>query len=233
MNTLFEWKHDYVLQCLTRAFGIYGLFCIQCWLPVLPYLCLGAGWQESSGCHCTATKANGLHLQGHHQQRWRHDHLTQPLSGCIWSTGYSSGPYCSRRMQADWRGSKESYEDNQRPGEPALRGKTKRSYSSSPSRRDITSPWRKEGSGARYYSIPTFKRWMKNRWRLFLHKETHGKGKRQQVQVALGEVPPQHKKVIFQSDNSWSLEQPPQGCDGLPTAGSFQDTVEQVLDNLT
>lgn len=112
------------------------------------------------------------------------------------------------------------------------RGKTKRSYSSSPSRRDITSSWRKEGSGAQYHSIPTFKRWIKSRWGLFFHKETHGKGKRQQVQVALGEVPSQHKKVIFQSDNRL-LEQPPQGCDGLPIAGSFQDTIEQMLDNLT
>lgn len=87
-------------------------------------------------------------------------------------------------------------------GEPALRGKTKRSYFSSPSGRDITSPSRREGSGAPYHSIPPLKGWIKRGWRLSLHKETHGEGKGQQLPVALGEVSSQGKKGIFQSDNS-------------------------------
>ncbi|KAK4833026.1 LOW QUALITY PROTEIN: hypothetical protein QYF61_027408 [Mycteria americana] len=55
----------------------------------------------------------------------------------------------------------------------------------------------------------------------------HGEDKGQWVQVAPGEVSSRHKKYIFYSENNQSLEQPLQGCGGVPVTGGFQDVIGQ------
>lgn len=71
------------------------------------------------------------------------------------------------------------------------------------------------------------KGWLQRGWQLALCKEAHGDDKRQGVQVAL-EVSSWCKKLIFYSENNWYLEQPPQGHDGVPITGFFEDTIGDV-----
>lgn len=65
------------------------------------------------------------------------------------------------------------------------------------------------------------------RQRLSLHKDPPGENKRQQVQVALGQISSQHKKRIFYGESNQPLEQPPQRHGRVPMAGGFQDMNEQ------
>lgn len=64
---------------------------------------------------------------------------------------------------------------------------------------------------------------------LSLHIEPCGAGKGQWVQVAQGEILPWCKKIylFFYSKNNPSLEQPHQGCGGIPIPGGFQDATGQ------
>lgn len=132
---------------------------------------------------------------------------TQCLSGCIWSAVPCSSP----TIQSD----AVRPERIQRAGKAASWGKTQHVMS--------FRPWRKLRWISSWYSSTQREQC------LSLRIEPCGAGKGQWVQVAQGEIWPWCKKIyiFFYSKNNPSLEQPHQGCGGIPIPGGFQDAVGQ------
>ena len=143
-------------------------------------------------------------------------HSIQRLAGHIWSTACSSCSHNSGKTQTYWRWSK---------GGSWRWSKVWKTYSIKKDWRSwISSPWRKEGSGAPHHSILALKGQIQRGRRLSLHKEPHGEDEEQRVQDAPSEVS-WYKKEIFYSESNQPLEQPLKGYGGVPITGGFQDLI--------
>lgn len=131
----------------------------------------------------------------------------------------SSSGQCSSRKANRLEG----HEDGQSAGEPALT-KTKGGRS--------TFPAEDQAQEEPHHFILVLKRQLQRGQRPSIHKKPHGESKWQSVPVALGKASSSYKKESFYSENSKSLEQPPQGYGGVPSLEIFKTSLDKVVDIL-